>query len=79
MTKVICMAGCLWRGTDDQVLHAQNPFYPDAIIDGCPDCKAIDSISTACDEPDCWSAASCGTPTRAGYRQTCGKHRPKPE
>ena len=30
-----------------------------------------------CDEPDCYSEISCGTPTENGYRNTCGKHHPK--
>ena len=33
---------------------------------------------TRCDEPGCKEQVSCGTPTPTGYRNTCGKHRPKP-
>jgi len=30
-----------------------------------------------CDEPDCYSEISCGTPTENGYRNTCGTHMPR--
>jgi hypothetical protein len=30
-----------------------------------------------CDEPDCYSEISCGTPTESGYRNTCGTHMPR--
>lgn len=29
-----------------------------------------------CDEPDCFAGASCGTPTKDGYRRTCFEHKP---
>lgn len=31
-----------------------------------------------CDEPRCKKQATCGAPTKAGYRRTCSKHMPKP-
>lgn len=68
---------CNWRGTDAEVLHAPNPFDPEDEISGCPKCKEINSIYRACDEPGCWDRVSCGTTTPNGYRQTCGKHRPR--
>jgi hypothetical protein len=60
----------------DDLLTAINPFDPEDIIRSCPLCKSIDAARVACDEPDCWRDASCGTPVPNGYRQTCGKHRP---
>jgi hypothetical protein len=30
-----------------------------------------------CDEQGCKRRATCGTPTPAGYRKTCGQHIPK--
>lgn len=32
-----------------------------------------------CDEPLCRRRADCGTPTKTGYRRTCGQHIPKEE
>jgi hypothetical protein len=31
-----------------------------------------------CDEPGCAEASTCGWPSPAGYRRTCGKHLPHP-
>jgi hypothetical protein len=61
---------------DDEILRAANPFDPEDDVCGCPRCKSVDSTVYACDEPGCWKDASCGTPTEAGYRSTCGAHRP---
>jgi len=36
-----------------------------------------DDIGLICDEDDCISEASCGTPTKDGYRHTCSTHMPK--
>lgn len=68
---------CGWRGTSDEVLKAPNPFDPDSTIWGCPRCKDVNVLWLACDEPDCWEMADCGTPTTSLYRNTCGKHVPK--
>lgn len=67
---------CTWRGAEDQVLRAPNPFDKDAECWGCPECKSLDSMVRVCDEPDCWAIVTCGTPTPTGYRSTCGKHAP---
>ena len=67
---------CGWRGTEDKVLVAKNPFYPGEEIWGCPDCGAINTMLGVCDEPGCWEETSCGTKTPEGYRRTCGKHMP---
>lgn len=76
--KIICKE-CGWGGTTDEVLVAENPFEKREKIHGCPKCKSIESFYSACDEPDCWKEITCGTPTESGYRQTCGKHKPKEE
>jgi len=75
--KVKCNE-CAWKGVESAILTAKNPFYEGDIINGCPQCKSVDTIIYACDEPECWLDASCGTPTDNGYRSTCGKHVPKP-
>jgi len=77
MKKVKCdVRRCGWQGADDDVLTGKNPFdYDDEII-GCPKCKSIDSIIPVCDEDGCWERASCGTPTKARYRNTCWLHKP---
>jgi len=58
------------------ILSGLNPF-DNSQISGCPHCFSIDHFVLICDEPDCKSDATCGTPTDNGYRQTCGKHVPK--
>jgi len=78
MTRMICDE-CGWCGDEDHVLLGRNPFDPDSEIDGCPQCKKIDSVSRACDEPGCRRLVVCGTPTADGYRCTCGAHRPRTE
>ena len=77
-TKQVCgMYECEWHGTSDDVLKAPNPFDEGDVLWGCPECKAVNSIYLACDEPGCWERSACGMPTDTGYRSTCGKHRPK--
>lgn len=74
--KLICTE-CKWQGLDSQILTAPNPFDTNDIIQGCPSCSSVECFRVACDEPDCWQLVTCGTPTKAGYRQTCSTHRPK--
>ena len=73
--KVLCRE-CDWHGLSGELLEAQNPFELSIQILGCPRCKSIDSLLVACDEPNCWKEATCGTPTENGYRRTCGEHAP---
>ena len=68
---------CEWRGEIKEVLVADNPFEPGESMYGCPTCKCINRFDAVCDEPECWGLAHCGTHTRAGYRNTCGKHKPE--
>lgn len=78
-TKQVCgNRRCGWHGSSDDVLIAPSPFYPTDILWACPWCKVVNETYTACDEPDCWEPATCGTPTQSGYRSTCGKHIPEP-
>lgn len=67
---------CGWRGNEDQILIAPNPFDGSDDLTGCPECKSTNSVILACDEQGCWRKATCGTPTLSGYRQTCGDHIP---
>ena len=67
---------CNWYGLADKILKAPNPFEEGETLYACPMCKEVGSVVTACDEPECWERATCGTPTEKGYRWTCGKHRP---
>ena len=76
--KLICNERrCNWHGSDAEMLKATNPFDPEDEIVGCPECKSVDSLVLACDEPGCWEEVSCGAPVNGGYRQTCYKHMPK--
>lgn len=76
--KVQCEV-CAWIGTAAQILHAPSPFDADDILDGCPQCKSVNTLHALCDEPGCTEPVSCGTPTKDGYRQTCGEHAPEYE
>ena len=40
------------------------------------DSPALKSMVGLCDEPGCYDAISCGTPTPEGYRSTCYNHAP---
>lgn len=68
---------CGWQGLSDDRLLAENPFERSETIFGCPDCKETGCFRIMCDEPGCEEFVTCGTPTGDGYRNTCGRHRPK--
>ena len=73
--KVKCIERhCKWKGLDNELLRANNPFDSDDILIGCPQGKGINTIVCVCDEPGCWEQSTCGTPSINGYRNTCGKH-----
>lgn len=58
-----------------KLLQAPSPFDDDDLLVGCPHCKQCnDGFALVCDEPGCQSDATCGFPTKAGYRNTCSKH-----
>ena len=68
---------CDWIGTDTDVLRGANPFNDSESVYGCPNCLSVDSMQPVCDHQDCWKLATCGTPTKDGYRSTCGEHKPE--
>ena len=75
-TKLICtVTRCGWHGTVDDVLKSPSPF-DDEELWACPNCKSVESLKLACDEPDCWKAVECGAPTPEGYKSTCSEHAP---
>lgn len=74
--KVICRT-CEWRGRQSEMLQAPSPFDAEDALLGCPQCKEVNCLYPACDEPECWQVVCCGTPSHDGYRATCSKHRQK--
>lgn len=76
-TKWFCQ-NCRWTGTEEEVLKAPNPFADDDTEQmwGCPTCREPNMMRRACDEKDCWSEGTCGTPTPQDYKHTCFEHRP---
>jgi len=68
---------CGWVGDEGDLLSADNPFRKGERIYACPKCRAIDSTLYTCDEPGCDEFATCGWPSKGGYRHTCGKHMEK--
>lgn len=65
---------CDYRGTDNGLLEAFNPFDRSDIIRGCPQCKSIDCFTELCDEEDCEQPVTCGWKSPSGYRRTCYRH-----
>jgi hypothetical protein len=76
--KVCCQERrCDWHGYADEMLSAADPFNEGETLTACPECKTVENnVHTACDEPDCWRAATSGTLTDNGYRNTCYDHSP---
>lgn len=74
--KRICQE-CGWRGVASAVVTAPSPFHVNDTVQGCPRCFEIQTMRIACDSDGCWREMSSGTPTEAGYRMTCGEHRPR--
>ena len=68
---------CFMIMYEADVLVGENPFLKGDVIYGCPNCQAIDSFTQICDVDGCEDEATCGTPTKEGYRRTCGKHKPE--
>jgi hypothetical protein len=65
---------CGWIGDDAELLRAPSPFDVADTICGCPQCKAVNDVVNACDEPGCAREATCGFPDPGGYRRTCVEH-----
>lgn len=76
--KSVC-GDCGHHCNTENLLRAPHPFDPEDFVEGCPNCLAVDANVTVCDEPGCKKVASCGFPTRTGYRNTCGDHMRKYE
>ncbi len=59
---------------EDNLLIEKNPFAKGFIIQGCPTCFSVNSMTPVCDEYGCEKVATFGYPTDEGYRNTCGEH-----
>lgn len=73
INKCKCMQ-CEHVCEESEVLIAQNPFDITDMVSGCPQCKSVDSLVTACDAEGCTRVATSGWPSPKGYRHTCGEH-----
>jgi hypothetical protein len=74
-TRFVC-SQCRWRGPVSAALAGLNPHNAEEILFACPRCRDL-SLRVCCDEPDCTSEVTCGTPLPDGsYRRTCGEHQP---
>lgn len=74
--KIAC-EDCGWHGISAQTLSAPNPFEPEYLIYGCPECKSIETFYVACQHDGCWDKASSGTPLKDGsYVWACHRHVP---
>lgn len=74
--KLLCSNCYEFCDDESKALSAPDPFNPGDMLRACPKCRE-QSLVGACDEPGCRLEAFCGTPTAAGYRRTCSKHKPK--
>lgn len=74
MTYRFKCAQCGAICNEGEYLTAPNPFDETDTITGCPTCKCVDVLVTACDEPGCTREASNGWPSEKGYRHTCYEH-----
>lgn len=73
-TRIRCNA-CDHEGELNTLLSAVNPFDVTDTINGCPVClQCTEGFTALCDEPTCHQAATCGWPSKHGYRNTCGPH-----
>lgn len=77
MDKWICLE-CRFIGPIAEFDKVKDPRGDDEWT-VCPKCRTPEHVTMACDEPGCSEVSTCGFPTEAGYRRTCGNHyRPKP-
>ena len=72
-SKRLCTE-CEWLGDSGELDYVQDPKRDDNGWWICPKCRSADTLLMVCDEPLCNLAATCGTPTKDGYRSVCGKH-----
>lgn len=73
LPRWVCQS-CGWVGDDHELLRATSPFDADDVICACPECKTVEDVLNACDEPGCNRDAGCGFPSPTGYRRTCMEH-----
>ena len=63
---------------ESQILQIQvpHPNRPPAyvMVNQCPECGECEQFVNVCDVPFCEKEATCGWPSEAGYRRTCGEH-----
>jgi len=74
MTNRYKCTQCRHICAEGEVLIAQNPFDLTDMVNGCPQCKSVDSLVLACDVEGCDKEATNGWPSSAGYRHTCYVH-----
>ena len=65
---------CGWVGVEHELLFGRHPFNYKLTVYGCPWCKEVDEIVSACDGLGCRSEATYGATSMDGYRRTCGRH-----
>jgi len=66
---------CDWIGGDDELDIVADPKPGSRRAwTVCPACRAAEHFTNLCDEPGCNREATCGWPSPAGYRRTCGQH-----
>ena len=65
--------------TTSTVLTAPNPFDPDDIVVGCPNCRSVGTMVQCCQVEGCGRRADSGNPGGYGYRyfHACWRHAPK--
>jgi hypothetical protein len=71
--KYLCIE-CIWVGKDGEYLTAPNPFEPESVIVGCPKCRQVDTLVTACAQDGCCRSATIGAPNESGYSWLCHEH-----
>lgn len=67
---------CGWSGHNKKADKIKDP-KSDMTWIVCPNCRIPEHLICLCDEDKCWRETTCGTPTKNGYRHTCGEHKPK--
>jgi hypothetical protein len=60
------------------ILSAPNPFDQEDTLHACPECRSVNSLSAACQHPECSKPATGGHPGGLGYRYAwlCWEHSP---
>ena len=74
--KILCDE-CGWIGITTDMLTAKNPFNAKQTIDGCPNCREVNTLMLCCDEPNCSWSVCVTSETATGTRRTCEEHRPR--